>query len=253
MTTIDRVSFVHALDIGVVHPKLAKVSLAKEVAPTGPAAAVDAGSLMSFTANVSAQHRSDALNSTLLAQLNSDKLFNRFDPAQLIAWYRNYTTVLSNIGWDMQEFQFEKYQAAGSTMSVSTAVLGVLGAVLPAGELALVAAALKALAALKSDDPWYRVWDVTTHDQSNGNFQVSNCADQDGAANTLVMRMSGYSLRTSETTVRFLWNDYQASSTDLLYASQTTTLDEDVYGQVRQAVIKKLGAKAVQYVGNLDI
>ncbi|MFD4637291.1 hypothetical protein ACFWN2_08260 [Lentzea sp. NPDC058436] len=253
MTTTDRAAFVHALDIGVVHPKLARPRMANEVTPQGPTAAIDAGSLMSFTSDVSAVHRSDALNSTLIAQLNSDKLFNRFDPAQLIPWYQNYTTVLSHLGWDIQQFSFERYQASGSTMSVSTAVLGVLGAVLPAGELALVAAALKALAALKSNDPWYQVWDVTTHDQSNGNFQISNCVDHDGDGNTLVMRLSGYSLHTTDTTVRFLWNDYQTSSTDLMFASQACTLDEDVYSQVRAAVIKKLGDKAVQYVGNLDI
>lgn len=253
MTTIDRVSFVHGLDIGVVHPKLALPRLASEVTPKGATAAIDAGSLMSFTSDVSPEHRSDALNSTLLAQLNSDKLFNRFDSAQLIPWYRNYTTVLSNLGWDIQEFSFEHYRASGSTMSVSTAVLGVLGAVLPAGELALVAAALKALAALESNDPWYQVWDVTTHDQANGNFQISNCVDHEGDDNTLVMRLSGYSLRTNETTARFLWNDYKSSSTDLMYAGQACTLDEDVYGQVRKAVIKKLGEKAAKYIGNLDI
>lgn len=254
VTAKDRLAFVLGLDIGVVDPKLVRPRLRADVPPTGQAAAVDAGSLVSFTANVSPQHRSDALNSTLIAQLNSDKLYSRFDPKQLIPWYQNYTTVLANLGWDIQDFEFEHYQASGSTLSVSSAVLDVLGAVLSGDDLAMVASELKSLDALsQNNDPWYDVWDSTTHDQSNCNFQLSSCDDNNGAVDTLVMKLSGYSLQTQTQATRFLWTSYESSSTDLLYASQICTLDEDVYSQVRTAVIKKLGANAAAYIGNLDI
>ncbi|WP_410673571.1 hypothetical protein [Amycolatopsis sp. cmx-4-68] len=257
-TSFDRLSYVHNLEIAPPHPEIAALAgrstaRAAQVTLDGPTASIDAGSLVSFTASVSPQHRSDALNSTLLAQLNSDKLHDRFDPAQVIDWYRNYTTVLSNIGWDMQAFDLEHYRAEGSTMSVSTAVLGVMAALIPAGELAIVSAALKALSSLKSDDPWYRVWDVSTHDTSRGNFQIGHGTDADGAENTLVLRLSGYSLRTSETTARFLWNNYHTSSTELQFAGQTATLDEDVYSKVRATIVSKLGTRATTYVANLDI
>lgn len=254
LTASDRIDFVHGLDIDNTHPKLGRPRLVADVPQSGPAAAIDAGSLLSFTANVSGGHRSDALNSTLIAQLNSDKLFNRFDADQLIPWYQNYTSVLSHLGWDIQNFNFEHYQASGSTMSVSSALLDILGGVLSGAELKMVAAELQSLAALeRNNDPWYQVWDQTTHDQSNCNFQMGSCDDNNGAVNTLAMKLSAYSLKTSSRATRFLWVDYQSSSTDLMYADQVCTLDEDVYSAVRTAVIKKLGDKATQYVANLDI
>ncbi|HTI28503.1 MAG TPA: hypothetical protein VL652_46410 [Kutzneria sp.] len=252
MSTNDRIAYVNSLDLGV-HNALARRT-GGDVPASGPGAALDAGSLMAFTANVSTLHRSDALNSTLLAQLNSDKMFDRFNPDQLIPWYRNYTNVLSNVGWTMQNFSFEHYKASGSTFSVSNAVLEILTAVLSGNDLKLISATLNSLKNLESsNDPWYKVWDQKSHSQQNCNFQLSTCNDEGGSANTLTMRLSGYSLKTSTDATRFLWVNYSSSSTDLQYSSQTCVLNEDVYGTVRSTVIGKLGNRATDFVKNLDI
>lgn len=251
--------FINSLELPPVHPVIARLANTAKLAaadppPTDkPSANIDAGSLVSFTANVSDQHRSDALNSTLLAQLNSDKLFNRFDPAQVIPWYQNYTTVLSKIGWDMQEFDFVNYQASGSTFSIDQSIIQILASFLTAPELAVEQAALTALENLKTDDPWYTVWDQQSHSANGGNFQLASCTDNNGAENTLVIKMSAYSFSTTETTTRFLWTNYSSSDTQLHYANETATLDEDVYTQVRQQIIDKLGDKAKTFVGSLDI
>ena len=52
----------------------AKSSAVKEQKEQG---FVDAGSLVSFTKKLSRVHKSDVLNSTLLAQLTADKKYNR--------------------------------------------------------------------------------------------------------------------------------------------------------------------------------
>lgn len=243
----DRINFVHSLQIDAPSRLLAAASDAPQ------SANVDAGSLVSFTSGVSDQHRSDALNSTLLAQLNSDTKFDRFDHAHVIDWYKNYASVLGKVGWTMQDFQFQNYQASGSTFSIDTAITQIVTAFLPASEVAVVRATLNALSSLDSDDPWYTVWDRSSHSADGGNFQLSTCTDHDGAVNTLVMQMSAYSFTTTETTTRFLWTNYHSSSTELHYATQTATLNEDVYSQVRSAIIAKLGAKASQFIGTLNI
>jgi hypothetical protein len=53
---------------------------------------VDAGSLISFVAGVSAENRADILNSTLLAQLAANKQYNREQQTQ--EWYGMYREVL---------------------------------------------------------------------------------------------------------------------------------------------------------------
>jgi hypothetical protein len=213
---------------------------------------IDKGSLISFTAGISPQHQSDAQNSVLLAQLNSDKLFDRFDPNQVIAWYKNYTGVLSKIGWPLQEFQFQNYTASGSTFSIDQAIIAIVSSFLSGPEVAVVEATVNALSNLKSDDPWYKVWDSSTHSANGGNFQMAQCSDG-GGTGPLALACSGYAFTTSETTTRFLWVEYHASDTKLQFASQVATLDESVYSQVRDQIIAKLGVMAKAYVDNLDI
>lgn len=242
----ERVGFVQSLQIGPSRASLA-------VAASKATASVDAGSLVSFVADVSDQHRSDALNSTLLAQLNSDTLFDRFDKTQLMNWYQNYASVLGKIGWTMQAFQFQNYQASGSTFSIDAAIASICAAFLPASEIAVVKAALDALSNLKSTDTWYTVWDQHTHNANGGNFQLASCSDNNGKVNSLVMQMSAYAFNTTQTTTRFLWTNYDSSQTDLHYATQTATLNEDVYSKLRGQIVTKLGTKAADFIGDLAI
>lgn len=241
----DRVSFVNSLDISRGQIEM--------LATDQPTAKVDAGSLVSFAANISDGHRSDALNATLLAQLAADKLHSRFDSDQLMGWYKKYVEVLGNVGWSMQSFQFQDYSASGSTFSIDSAITDIVSSFLPAGEVAIVRATLNALSNLGNNDPWYQVWDRSSHTANGGNFQLASCTDNNGEANTLVMKMSAYAFSTTDTTTRFLWTNYNSSSTDLHFASQSATLNEDVYAGVRQTVIDKLGALASTYIGSLDI
>jgi hypothetical protein len=50
-----------------------------------------------------------------------------------------------------------------------------------------------------------------------------------------------------------LFFSYASSSTNLKTATEAQTLDSDVYAQVRQTVITKLGTNAQNFVLDLDI
>jgi hypothetical protein len=216
-------------------------------------AVLDEGSIIAFTANVSADHAEAALNTALLAQLNSDKLYNRFDPNQIMAWYRNYQKVLGICGWTMQDFQFQDYKASGSSFTIDKAIADLVASFLPAQQVKVVKAALDALKNLSSDDPWYKVWDSSTHNASGGNFQIAMASDDDGAPNSLVLKVSAYSFQTSQTTTRFLWTTYNASDTTLNYAMQAMTLNEKIYDQVAETIAKKIGKAAKEKIHELDI
>ena len=71
---------------------------------------VDAGSLVKKLSHV---HKSDVLNSTLLAHLTADKKYNRNKDTD--KWYEIYINVLGKVGWVVQELQFERYQASGQS------------------------------------------------------------------------------------------------------------------------------------------
>lgn len=259
LAAADLISYVGGLELAEPSPEIKELVATQEhlarplvAAEDTEVAAVDKGSVVSFAAGVSKQHRSDALNSTLLAQLNSDKLYDRFDPAEVISWYKNYTKVLSKIGWAMQEFQFENYQASGSTFSINSAIVGIVSSFLSPAQVGVVRAALDALSNLDTDNPWYKVWDSSSHDADGGNFQIGQC-DDEGGKGPLLMGCSGFSFTTTETTTRFLWVEYHSSDTELHFAKQSATLNDDVYSQVREQIVEKLGKNAEIYIGELEV
>jgi len=256
-TLSSRVAAIAALNIpqpsAAVVQAMKSVRRVQAVADGSTQADVDGGSLVAFTAGVSADHTSAALNSTLLAAMNSDTLFNRNDATQVMSWYQNYVKVLQICGWDSQAFGFQNYQASGSSFSINNAIIEIVTAAATGPEVAVVEAALNALKNLGTDDPWYKVWDSHTHSTNGGNFQIVPTSDSNGARNTLVMGCSAFAFQTSETTTEFLWTDYSSSSVQLQYGTQTMTLDEDVWDQVSTAVITKLGSNASTQIGNLGI
>lgn len=258
LTISERLNFLSTLALKDDNPKtyhLLRNNTPTQILKTedAPSAHIDAGSVVSFTSEVSAEHASAVLNTALLAQLNSDKSYNRFDQNKIMDWYKNYQKVLGMCGWTIQDFQFQNYEASGSTFSVNQALLDLAATFLSQAELNIVKAALSSLAHLRSDDPWYTVWDINSHNENRGNFQVASASDTSGNKNTLVLKISGYTFQTTEITTKFLWEIYHSSNTKLSYTSQAITLNEDVYDKVKDIIIEKLGNKAVQNINSLDI
>jgi hypothetical protein len=260
LASTDLIAYVDGLELAEHPPAVRQLidsgALAAPPAPPvdteKPGASIAKGSLVAFTAGVSLRHRHDAINSTLLAQLASDKEFDRFNSAQIMEWYKKYIAVLGKVGWDVQELQFQNFEASGSTFTIDAAIVEIVSSFLAGPEVAVVQATLNSLSKLESNDPWYVVWDSSSHKADGGNFQIIPCADEAGKGD-LVMGLSAYAFTTTETSVRFLWTNYNSSSTKLKFATQATTLDEDVYSQVRSAVIAKLGDNAITTVKELKI
>jgi hypothetical protein len=77
-----------------------------EPIPADLQAAVNAGSLLSFVAGVSAEEKDDVLFSIQLAQRGASETFDRFTQTQ--AWYQKYVEVLENIGWAAEQLAFAR-------------------------------------------------------------------------------------------------------------------------------------------------
>jgi hypothetical protein len=257
-TASERISRIRALDIP--SPSTTMLGAARMAVPApAPTTAgqasgnVVAGGLTSFVAGVSADHGSASLRTCLLAQLAADKALNRFDKSQLMSWYKKYQEVLGMCGWTLQDFNFKNFQASGSTLTINNAIINIVAAFATGAEVAVVKATLDALKNLSSDSPWYKLWDRSSHSDDGGNFQVAAASDTTGKKNSLVMKISAYAFFTTETTTRFLWTGYHSSDVQLQYAAQIATLDEDVYGQVSDTILTKLGNHASTGIANLSL
>lgn len=205
-------------------------------------------SLMSFVSGVSAQNKSDALNSVLLAELAANKKFDKFK--QTDDWYDFYTKVLSNIGWASESFQFSEFQLSGSTVQVDQILVDVMAAALTQNEMALMKAALDAQKKLAETDHRFVVWEQETHTDSQGNFRIGIGAEIGGV---FTMKIGAFKFTTTQTDTHLFGIRWSASTDKIFSADQQVTLDTGVYDKVRDDIVTKLGNNAVNFVLSLDI
>lgn len=216
--------------------------------PRQPSGFVDNGSLVTFLAGVDRQSQADVLNSMLLAQLAANKKFDRENDT--VGWYGFYHDVLENLGWVVQQFAFSKYEVAGASVTVDKVVLEVLTAIATENGAAVAKAAIDAMNALSSDDQRFTLFQQSSHSAQNGNFQVSNCSTDGGV---LKMSLGAFYFSSTRVDTQFLFFGWSTSDTTIYRSGQSIILDRDVYAQVRQSVVAKLGDHAKTFVDDLDI
>lgn len=249
ITLNGRQAFVQALALPDYEPRLRDAMLLRAPAENDEKAGyICDGSLVSFVAGLSSQSKSDVLNSTLLAQLAANKKFDR--EKDTAGWYTYYHTVLENIGWVVQGFEFQKFNASGNSFTVDEVVVKVLEAIASGDELAVANQTLAALKSLSDGDSRLTLWNSATHSQSAGNFQIAACTEVDS---NVAMKIGAFYFSTTESTSNFLWFRYSSSSTTIYKGGQTMTLNSEVYSRIRQDVLNKLGDRAKNFVADLDI
>ena len=240
-------------DLGLFLEKLKDVSspFAKAVslADNEKSAQVNGGSLTSFTEKLSGQNKADVQNSTLLAQLASDKKFDR--NTQPMNWYSNYTQVLGGIGWNQPAFAFDSYTSGGTTVKMDEAVLGILAAIATGNEIAMISETMEGLRGLSDDSKQMLIWDSNSNSGNNGNFQIFPVDRLDN--DDVVMVLDGMQFNATSSHYRFLWWTWDSTSIQIQRAANKFVLNESVYSQVRQAIVDKLGARAEQLVADIEI
>ena len=210
-------------------------------------AAVVDGSAVSFVAGVQGKVRTDVLNSTLLAQLAANKYADRF--TDVMNWYKKYTEVLGKLGWVMQDFNFQRQGSSSVTLDLNSVVIGILGGLVASNGIAIITAVMQSLKDSSSEGAL--TFNLNSSYKDNANFQLGHVSQsQDG-----LVAMSAAALEIHTSTHEsgwWLWKVNTASAS-VQAASQTMTLDLDIYDQVRDIVRKKLGLSAGEYIKDLDI
>jgi len=244
-TLEERIAFLENLELAT--PDLMKVSTPLDKAED-VSACVDAGSLITFSGGVSKQDQADVKNSCLLAQLAADKKFNREEQTE--QWYQFYAKVLEYAGWVIRSFRFEKLSSEHADFEASAIMLEILGAVCTGDEMLAIKATVHALRQLAHDDYRIRIFESCSHSQRMGNFQHSSCFLKDGS---VTMNLGACYFSTTQHISRLLFTKFSFSDIKAYQGAQTVELDMDVYDQVRQQIIKKLGDRAHDFIGDLDI
>ncbi|WP_283138838.1 hypothetical protein [Rhizohabitans arisaemae] len=249
-STSDPSTFVDALKLPPMPPKLQAAAAATETAPqtTGESASVVGNSMVAFTADVSPQHKDDLLNSFGLAQLSA--VAQGANPeADPLGYYRKVVTVLTNIGYTGQSINFANYSTQTATVKIDQVVLEIMAALVTAPELELVKAALTSLKASADANgaPWQLYNSQSTSD-NNGSFSIGLANETN---NNVAVKLSAFHFAGSQTATKFLWMSYSASSVNIQDGQTTLVLNDSVYKGVRNSVLQKMSSHASSYIDNL--
>jgi hypothetical protein len=251
----DRLSFVSSLELPDAHHH-ARIGLAATPAPAPAPTIKDGeqstfiagGSVVSFASGVSGQNQKDVLNSTLLAQLACDKMYDR--EKQITDWYKRYHSILENVGWVIQGFDFSEYKAAGDKFEADKAILEILAAVVSQNELLIIKSAIEAAKSLPTTDGRITLFDRFSSSGGAGSFQIGLATEE---KNVVAMKLGAFLFSTKTNETRVLWFKFSKKDSSLSKSTQTVTLNSEVYAQVRDTVQQKLGEMAKTFVANLTL
>lgn len=207
------------------------------------------GAISAFTENVKGLSKQDILDATLLAQLASDRKYDR--EMDTVNWYSYYKYVLGNIGFVIESFSFQKYQASGSTLSMDKVVLEILAAIATGGESLVITETLNALRGLSDSDNRIRLFSQQSSSSKSGNFQVYPC-DQ-SPTGEVSMAMGAFYFNADHHEVSFLFFNWGSSKASIYKGAQKTVLNQNVYSRVRSDVSAKLGDNAVNLVASISL
>ena len=258
ITMLSQLAFVRSLELdefwtldspsaAVVAGSLASFTSDESLTHDSPTAAVVAGSLASFTSELSTQQKHDVQNSTLLAQLAATKKFP--DKRDVGDWYKFYYDVLANVGWDMQNFAFDKYKSHQVSFKLSEITLELLTALL-GNDKQLLTVVKDTLNSFAKSSEGLTLFATNSASGQHGRFQILPCTVKNGQVS--LASITAY-FEASQVSNNYFFVTYRSQDITMHKSSQVLTLDEEVYGQVRQEVIDKLGKNAYTFVKNLQI
>ena len=244
-----RTAYVEGLNLPEIDPDLVTKGFVATIQEDNKkSGSVNAGNLVSFTANLTGKDKTDVLDSILLAQLVASNNNSRNDKP--VDWYNDYFKVLTNIGWVLQGEPFAPYHASGSTVTIEKTVIELLSAIASGQMVLIVKQVLESLKNLTENDRGFVIWDRSTHSKKNGNFQLSGATKEN---TSIALNAVNLYFSATQTDTKFLWFSYSTSDVLLNYRNTTLTLNQEIYSTVRNKIKEKLEDRTNAYVDNLEL
>lgn len=182
--------------------------------------------LSNIAANLTGQQKEDVLNSTLMAQLETNKKFGQIETDNIATWYQFFLQTMENLGWVLQHQHVKDYHPPSPyTFELFQVTLDMLSNLVEeeAGIMKAVKAAFDSLANSKSSSSF-----------------LSQPFSLD---------------KSQQVTTKFIFFSFVWSSQDIKfsYAFTKCTFDEKAYARVREDVKQKLQNEAKKHISELDL
>lgn len=222
------------------------LDLEEEQPATG---AVDGNIIASFVDGVTGQQKIDVLNSCLLAQLAANAKFRRAE--QPVEWSQAYGTVLMNLAWVVPTFSFRNLRTSAQRFTIDQVILKLVQSFLTPDQISTLTAVMEAMKTLENEDRRFVIFERNAKKQSDGNFQINSIGTS--ADGTLSMKFNAYAFDTNTEVTNILWFSFSGNNTSLKVSQSTFVLNEQVFARIREPIVEKLGNRAQDYIGGLEL
>lgn len=214
---------------------------------------IDLGIILSFSGDIDEQQKTDVLYSTLFAQLAADKqVVTRDSDPQ--SWYKQYLTVLGQVGWSTGSFAFNEYASKTTTIALSDVISDVVQQHSSDAAVSQVVSAVKEIAADAGDDTRYQSLDNIIYADGHGNVQVGVVSNEPPGTLTMFGTLISFQTVTSETPTNILGHRFAHSNIRIQSATTTSTLNTATYDQFREQIAQRLqAAGALKFITPLDV
>lgn len=188
-------------------------------------AVVVGSGVVTFAQGVPPERRLAVTNSLLLAQLVARH--NVPDASNLADWYRQYTSVLANIGWLVETNSTTQTVDNSTDFDTHDAVLSIATTLLGPGAvtaLKLVGATLDALSGVDNTKPWLTIFNRETRSVNTSNFQVALA--QQTPDGHFVVSIMAFVLKGNTVSTQVLF--FRAKQEDVQFSHYASDADIDV-------------------------
>ncbi|WP_458373525.1 hypothetical protein [Pseudomonas laurylsulfatiphila] len=193
-----------------------------------------------FMENVSVQNRKDVNNCKTLVQNAATALY---DPVkELHQWYEYYTNTLAKLGWITQAAQVKDKLIKQSGLTMDVVAVHVLQGLVGANAPKLAELAFKAIDGVKSNEGLINLYNRKADVGSDTKFDMSPIWQTKEGSPMMILNCNSLDVRESSRGILF-WKS-TSQETRIKTAAQAVYLNLDVYDQIRQLVLEKIGASA---------
>jgi hypothetical protein len=212
-------------------------------------AAVNGGSILSFVDGLTAQDRDDVLFSTQFAQRVASANFDRV--LEVANWYSDYVQMLEILGWVVPRFGFNQYNLDAGDLKMDAAALEIVAAIATGGQTAILRKTLDVLGGLADDSTQIKLFDFHSSVQFGGNFQMG--AVQKAEDGVLSVALGAFHYKSLDRRRGILFFRWGRQTVNFWTSAQTLTLNQTLYGQVRETVADKLGESARTFIADIKL
>lgn len=201
---------------------------------------INAGALLAFGKNTSAQDKQDVQNSILFAQLAANTAHDRF--VSPLDWQKKFCDVLSLIGWSQLSFE-DSSQKTQAPVDWNKQVLNFLSASASSEVLETMHDTLSRAEKLTKNSKAIQIWEK----QSCGpnNTRLMNGALSVTTNNDLMINITTTYFNLSRQTQGYQNWETVADASSTTFQSE---LNADIYKAIRKQIEEKLAGRIHQYV-----